>query len=719
MKVVTAGSLFLAAAVFVNPAFPAQAVRVAVHPQAFDAGGWKLDVQFMDEMGSPMLLAHGAGVPVADAQATVSVPEAGEWRVRVRARNWADGNPGAFKVRIGGTTLAKTFGVSQREWAGEDGGTVTLAMGETTVALRDLTGFEGRCAGVLLEKGDGLPPLEGALSVADEKPVETITTSFCIVGGGIPGCAAALAAARSGVKTVLVNDRPYLGGNASREIRIWCAGEGISQPIIRSLRGYFYNGDGGAWTGDDRRIALLTREENIDLRLSTRAFGVTKTADGRIASVKAIDWKRNRVIEIKADLFLDATGDGWIGAYAGADWRMGREAKGETGESMAPDKADGDPLGASLVWSSRRGTADVPFSAPWAEPHAQGVVAVAGDWNWEYGIHRDMVADAEGIRDRLFLAIYGSFSLAKKDPANARNVLDNVPFLLGKRESRRLMGDHLFCEKDVVERIPHPDAIAKCSWPIDLHFDDAKPGIDFQTRCTSGMHGRSYVPFRSIYSRNVANLMMAGRCFSCTHVGLGSPRVINTLAQMGVAAGYAAMICGREGILPRELGKRGLVREIQRLMGGDWPGNPDPAHAKWTFVDDEDESVRFGKGWVCNHMCNGEQFGEKAHVLPPKARKGAEPAVYPLPVAKKGRYRLHAKSPFQPWPVDTATGSAAFEIASEGKVTEIQFNQYLDQGTWRAVGDFDLAPGATLTIVPAKSTAKSDLFADGFALEPL
>ena len=94
-------------------------------------------------------------------------------------------------------------------------------------------------------------------------------------------------------------------------------------------------------------------------------------------------------------------------------------------------------------------------------------------------------------------------------------------------------------------------------------------------------------------------------------------------------------------------------------------------------------------------------------------------AVYPLPVAKKGRYRLYAKSPFQPWPENAATGSAAFEIRSEDKVTEILFNQYLDQGAWRTVGDFDLAPDATLTIVPAKSTAKGDHFADGFAVESL
>jgi len=689
--------------------------RVAVHPQAFDAGGWQLDVQFMDEMGSPYLLAHGAGVPVGDARATVVLPEAGDWRVRVRSKNWADGAPGAFRVRIAGKLLEKTFGVSQRTWAWEDGGTVSLPKGETTVVLRDLTGFEGRCAGLVFEKGDGLPPLDGALSLTDEPPAETLKASFCIVGGGIPGCAAALAAARSGVRTVLVHDRPYLGGNASREVRIWCAGEGFANPIINSLRGQFYNGDAGAWSGDDRRLALLTREDNLDVRLSTRAFGVTKTDDGRIASVKAIDWKHNRVIEIKADIFLDSTGDGWIGAYAGADFRMGREAKSETGESMAPEKADGDTLGASLVWSSRRGTADVPFSAPWAEPHAQGVKALHGDWNWEYGIHRDMVKDAESIRDRLFLAIYGSFSLAKKDPANARNVLDCVPFILGKRESRRLMGDHVFCEQDVVNRVPHADAIAKCSWPIDLHFDDANPGIDFQTRCTSGMHGRSYVPFRSIYSRNVPNLMMAGRCFSCTHVGLGSPRVINTLAQMGVAAGYAAMICGREKVLPRELGKRGHVREIQRLMGGDWPGNPDPAHAKWVVVDDESEGVVFGKGWKSGHMQNGEQVGEIAHVA--EAKADVEPAVYPLPVKEAGRYILYAKSPFQPWPHEKGVGEALFEITSGGRTFEVRYNQYLRQGTWRAVGEFDLAPGAVLRIVPAKSTSQSDVFADGFAIE--
>ena len=697
------------------PCFALASGRLVVCPQAFDAGGWKLDVQFLDEMGSPYLLAHGAGVPVGDALARVSVPESGEWRVRVRTRNWADGNPGAFRVKVGGQLIDKVFGVSQGTWAWEDGGVVTLARGDATVVLRDLTGFEGRCAGVILEKGENLPPLEGAVSIADGSPVETIEVPFCIVGGGLPGCAAAIAAARSGVKTVLIHDRPHLGGNASQEVRVWCAGEGISQPIVRSLRGQFYNGDEGAKAGDDRRLALLLREENLKLLLSTRAFAVSKAIDGRIASVKAIDWKNNRVLEIKADVFLDATGDGWIGAYSGADWRMGREARSETGESMAPEKADCDTSGASLVWSSRRGTDNVPFSAPWAEPHAQGIAAVKGDWNWEYGMHCNMVTEAEKIRDRLFLAIYGSFSLAKKNPENARNVLDNVPFILAKRESRRLMGDYVFSEKDVVERIPHEDAIAKCSWPIDLHSEDVKCGADFLARCTSGHHGRSYVPFRSIYSRNVQNLMMAGRCFSCTHVGLGSPRVMNTLAQMGVASGYAAMICLRENILPRELGRRGFVREIQRLMGGDWPGNPDPAHAKWIIVDDEDEGVVFGEGWEYGHMSNGEQCGQIAHVAKRSAEIG--PAIYPLPVRQSGLYRLYAKSPFQPWPLDKSVGEAMFEIVSGGRTVSVLFNQYLDQGCWRAVGMFDLEPGAKLCIVPAKSTSQGEIFADGFALE--
>ena len=695
----------------------AAVARIDVFPQTFDAGGWSLDCQFMDVMGSPYLLAHGIGRPVVDARAAVVLPAPGEYRVWVRSRNWAEGAPGRFTVLIDGKPLDKTFGASQKEWAWEDGGIVAVGKRDAEVRLHDLTGFDGRCAGVVLAKSDEPAPV-GALQLDAANVAERISASFVVVGGGLPGCCAAVAAARSGVKTVLVQDRPVLGGNASSEIRVWSAGEGFAQPIIAELRGRFHNMEANSAIFDKVRQRIVEDEPNIDLRLCCRAFGVTKNADGSIRSVKALDWRRNRVIEITAPLFLDATGDGWVGFWAGAEYRMGREAASEFGEAYAPEKADGDTLGASLMWTSALATDDVPFSAPWAEASAQGHSAVNGEWNWEYGIHHDVIQEGEFVRDRLLKAIYGAFSLAKRDPANSRRILNFVPFVLGKRESRRLIGDWVFNFNDITNHVEHADAIAKCSWSVDLHYDNVeKTGTDYLTYCRQPHFGRTYVPFRSIYSRNIPNLMMAGRCFSTTHVGLGSPRVMNTLAQMGVAAGYAAAICGREGIRPRQLFAKGLVREIQRKMGGDWPGNPDPAYASWRIIDDETEGVTFGKGWRTCWNPNGEQVGHRSHCCGNMSK--ADEVAYPLPVAVPGRYRIHAKTPFSPWPRETMSGKAAYRIETADGSKTVLVDHYLHQGRWYSIGEFTLKPGARLTIVPRESTVKGVLFADGIAIEPL
>ena len=691
--------------------------RIDVFPQTFDQGGWSLDCQFMDVMGSPYLLAHGLGRPVPDARASVALPAPGDYRVWVRSRNWTDGAPGRFTVIVGGKPLAVAFGAAQREWAWEDGGVVSLASRDVEVRLHDLTGFEGRCAGLVFARPDEPAPT-GALKLDAARVAETVSAEFVVVGGGLPGCCAAVAAARSGVRTVLIQDRPVLGGNASSEIRVWSAGEGFAQPIIAELRGRFHNMEANSAIFDQVRRRVLEDEPNIDLRLCCRAFGVTKNADGSIRSVKALDWRRNRVIEVCAPLFVDATGDGWVGFWAGADYRMGREAASEYGEAYAPEKADGDTLGASLMWTSALANDDVPFSAPWAEPSAQGHSAVNGEWNWEYGIHHDMIADGEFIRDRLLKAIYGAFSLAKRNPDHSRRILDFVPFLLGKRESRRLLGDWVFSFNDVTNHVEHADAIAKCSWSVDLHYDKTETtGVDYLTYCVQPHFGRTYVPFRSIYSRNIPNLLMAGRCFSTTHVGLGSPRVINTLSQMGVAAGYAAAICRREGIRPREVFARGLVREIQRQMGGDWPGNPDPAHATWRIVDDESKGVTFGKGWSRGWNCNGEQVGHVSHHCGKLST--AEDAVYPLPVIAEGRYRIHVKTPFSPWPREKMSGRAAYRVEAADGDRTVLMDHYLQQGRWRALGEFTLKPGARLRIVPRESTVAGVLYADGVALEPL
>jgi hypothetical protein len=460
---------------------------------------------------------------------------------------------------------------------------------------------------------------------------------------------------------------------------------------------------------DLNRMRIVQDEENLTAVLSTRVFAAEKNPDGSIASVKALDWKRNKIVRIKAKLFCDATGDGWLGYYAGADWRMGREAGAEFGEKYAPEKADSQTLGASLMWTSAEANTDMPFSAPWAEKHACGIKALQGGWDWEYGIRNDVIAEGEHVRDRLLLAVYGSFSLAKKDPGNARKILRFVPFVLAKRESRRLMGDWIFKESDVSEKRPFEDAIASGSWSIDLHYDDAIKGVDFITTCRQPHFGRYYIPYRSIYSRNITNLFMVGRCFSCTHVGLGSPRVINTLAQLGVAAGEAVALCFKYDCKPRDIYTKGHYRELQDLLGGEFPGRPDPRLKDWAIVDDETpDAVLFKGNWERKHNPNGEQVGDESTF----AKKGAISAEYKLPVEKPGRYALKMRVPYSPFVKHPS--SAQIEIVSNGAKKIIKVDQTEKMGEWREIGVFELDKGATLTINAKES--KGTIIADGFAV---
>lgn len=698
---------------------------VTVSPQSFDAGGWGLETSFTDVTGSPYLIAHGMGRPVPDATAEVEFPSAGEWHVFVRSKNWlpadskhpadAKDYPGRFRLIVDGKELPKVFGCSEKKWAWEEGGTVTVPGGRVRLALRDLDGFDGRCAGLVFSKS--AEPPTGAIDRRGDAVAERRKFDLVVVGGGVPGCCAAVAAARQGLKVALVQDRFVFGGNASSEIRVWSAGE-LRHPIVREMRSLFFNRSINNAHSDKMRLAALQREANLSLFPGHRVFAAEKRGSA-IASAKALDIARDRVVAFDADYFVDATGDGWLGFYAGAEYRYGREARSEFGESFAPEKADRCTLGASLMWESAETNTDMPFSAPWAEPYACGVSAVNGEWNWEYGIDRDMIKEGEEIRDRLLLAIYGAFSLAKKEQKNARRMLTCLPYVLGKRESRRLMGDWIYKESDVTNRTEFADSIATGSWSVDLHYviDPAKP---FLTRCEQPHYGRYYIPYRSIYSKNVENLFMAGRCFSCTHVGLGGPRVINTLSQLGVAAGTAAAMCRKEGLKPRELWTKGRTRELQRIIGGDWPGNPDPARKNWRIVDDEDkDATSFGEGWgYALGNANGGQCGQGSTWVDVRGERRAKAgkAVYRLPVEKKGRYILRATSPYHPWRTDRPR--VAIILNSGGKETQFFWEQIAGNGDWTVLGEFELDKGATLTVDPKQSGGHS-VVTDGYSIEPV
>jgi hypothetical protein len=554
-----------------------EAASVWVEAEAFDdCGGWVVDPQFVEQMGSPYLMAHGLGVPVAPARTTVRIAQGGTYRVWVRTRDWAPDHPdapGQFQVQVGETLLPTRFGTAPPQWGWQDGGTVELAAGDLPLALHDLTGFNARCDAIVLAADPAFVPPDGGEALAalrarllGEPPTPGRQESFelVVVGGGMAGCSAAVAAARQGLRVVLIHDRPVFGGNASGEIRVRTEGI-VRHAIVESLRNPVRNTRDEAVQHDLVRAQVLEAEPTLTLLNPWRAYGVVMQ-DARIEAVDARHIATGERIRCAAPLFIDCTGDGWIGYWAGAEFRMGREAASEFGESRAPETADGRTLGSSLMWTTVEAATPSPFpEVPWATAVAGSDQAVGGEWDWEYGIERNTIHDAEAIRDHLLRAIFGNFANAKRQPEHARHVLHWVPYIAGKRESRRLLGDHVLTEHDIRGGGDFEDAVAWGSWTIDLHEPTA-PG-HYRARAIHTRVEPYGIPFRSLYSRNIENLLMAGRCFSASHVGLGSPRVMHTGGQMGVATGYAAALCLQYDVTPRQLAQDpGHIRELQSLI---------------------------------------------------------------------------------------------------------------------------------------------------------
>ena len=557
-----------------------------------ELGGWKLDTQHYQQMGGFYLLAHGMGRPVANAKAKVRIPKAGTWHVWVRTRDWCPGDwraPGRFKVLVNGSPLSGEFGAEGANWHWQSGGPVEISSaGDVQVELQDLTGFDGRCDAVFfsrkssprLPSGD-LGPLtawKDRMSGRTGQSVEEDTFDLVVVGGGISGCAAALAARSQGLKVALIQDRLLLGGNASQEVRVHTIGiPGKGDRILKTIdTPHYANGHADAKKAQKKREATLA-ESGVGLFAHHVAVGVEKAGD-RIETVDAREVTTGTVRRFRAPVFIDATGDGWLGYWAGAECRYGRESHTEFGEAWdehgelwSPKEADRRVMGSSVLWNSEKG--DVPSSfpeVPWAEPVAKGHAAVHGEWYWEYSDNDlNQIDDAERIRDHLFRAIYGSFANAKKNPENAAVSLKWVAYVAGKRESRRIVGDYIYTMRDMTERRSFHDAVAEEVRDVDSHYQLALTGSPFDFLSKAMFHktdGTYHIPFRSLYAKDVANLMMAGRCFSCSHIGLCGPRVMKTCGQMGIATGIAAALCVKHGALPRQVGQQ-HIQELRKRIG--------------------------------------------------------------------------------------------------------------------------------------------------------
>ncbi|MCP4977952.1 MAG: FAD-dependent oxidoreductase, partial [Maribacter sp.] len=397
-------------------------------------------------------------------------------------------------------------------------------------------------------------------------PAQSKNYDLVVVGGGIAGCAAAIAAAEEGLNVALIHDRPVLGGNASEEIRVHTLGiYGNFERILRKIDTEHYpNGSADAKLDQKKRDDNVKSYESISLFLNHRAYDA-KAENNTIDYVDARHTSTGARIRFTAPRFVDSTGDGWIGYWAGAEFSYGRESADtygedweEHGELWSPKIRDNAVMGSSVLWGSKVMDTNQGFpEVPWAMPVAKMHQEVNGEWQWEFSRpDLNQIDDAEEIRDHMLRAIYGSFSNAKKKAENANRKLEWVSSLVGKRESRRLLGDHIFTFNDAKEGRKFSDGVVIETREVDVHYqtvleDEKNP--DFISEALFYKTPKYYIPYRSLYSKNINNLFMAGRNFSCSHAGLGGPRVMRTTGQMGAAVGFAAALCKKYDVNPREI----------------------------------------------------------------------------------------------------------------------------------------------------------------------
>lgn len=443
-----------------------------------------------------------------------------------------------------------------------------------------------------------------------------------VVGGGLAGTFAAIAAARQGTRVALLQERPVLGGNSSSEIRVHPVGAsqhgyhrdaretGLMEELFLEVRSRAYGLrqiNGRHYPMWDVILAEKAEAEpNLTLHLNTRVIGVETaddTTDGyatRITGLTAVQQGTEALFHFTPDLVIDATGDGFVALQAGAPFRYGREARAEFNESWAPEVADDIVLGSSIMFAARDVGRPVPYTPPpWAHsfpdeeslpfrPHEE---FESGYWWLEWGGRLNTISDNEAIRKELHAAIFGVWDHIKNHctvpgvrERAASWTLDWIGHLPGKRESRRFEGDHILTEGDIVHGIlaVPDDTVAYGGWSIDLHAPDGVYSPD--KPCTQPPLRDIYgIPLRTLYSRAVSNLFLAGRNISQTHVAHGSSRVMKTTAVIGQGTGTAAAYALARGLTPRSLaGDPALVGAVQQQLlrdGAYLPrfANADPA----------------------------------------------------------------------------------------------------------------------------------------------
>jgi hypothetical protein len=443
---------------------------------------------------------------------------------------------------------------------------------------------------------DKIAPRNAGFAAAERHMREVrLEADVLVAGGGLAGVCAAIAAARHGARVVLVQDRSRLGGNSSSEVKMHVVGanQHTARPgwresgLIEELRlADAVNNPQRCWELWDLLLYdKVVSEPNITLLLETTVFS-TNIKDGRITEVAARCDKSEHLYRIRAGIFCDCTGDSRLGLEAGAEMRSGREARAEFGESLAPETTENRTLGSSILFTSRLYHNPMPFKPPsWARKITKEQLKHRPITSWEYGYwwiewggDHEVIADNERIRFELLAIVMGVWDYIKNSgdfPDSKHWAMDWVGLMPGKRGSRRLVGDYLLKQQDLMQS-SFPDSVAIGGWSMDGHPPEGFDRSDLPPNTVLAPPEVYDIPLRSLYSRNISNLMMAGRNISASYVAFTSSRVMATCAVIGQAVGTAAAQCVESRISPRDLARdprqtaklrQALLRDDQTIKG--------------------------------------------------------------------------------------------------------------------------------------------------------
>jgi hypothetical protein len=434
-----------------------------------------------------------------------------------------------------------------------------------------------------------------------ENKLVELSADLIIVGGGMTGTCSAITAAREGIKVILVQDRPVLGGNGSSEVRLWILGatshmgnnnrwarEGgvIDEILVENL---YRNKEGNAVIFDTVLLEKVTNEPNIKLLLNTVVFDVEKKDSVTISLIRAFCSQNSTEYILKAPLFCDSSGDGIIGFMSGASFRMGAEGKNEFLEGFTPAKDYGELLGHTIYFYSKDAGKPVKYVAPSYAlkditkiPRFRSIKTGhmgCNFWWFEYGGRKNTIYDTEEIKWELWSVVYGVWDYIKnsgKFPDSGNLTLEWVGTIPGKRESRRFEGDYILKQQDIVEQNHFYDVVAFGGWAIDLHPAD---GVFSELPGCNQYHAKGIyeIPYRCYFSKDIENLFIAGRLISASHVAFGSTRVMATSAHGGQVVGMAAALCTKNGFAPRKLSKKENIHLLQQnlnISGQSIPGVP-------------------------------------------------------------------------------------------------------------------------------------------------